>query len=85
MTEVGVRALRDHLSRYLEQVQSGEELIVTERGRAIARLGPIDGERTIDRLIAEGVVTPAPQPARRRTAPLRTAGSVSDLVTEQRR
>ncbi len=50
MAEVGVRALRDHLSRYLEQVQAGEELVVTERGRGIARLVPIDGERAIDRL-----------------------------------
>ena len=85
MAEVGVRQLRDHLSRYLEHVQSGEHVVVTDRGRAIARLVPMDGERTIDRLVAEGVVTPAEQPVRRRPTPLRTAGSVSDLVADQRR
>ena len=85
MAEVGVRALRDHLSRYLEQVQQGEELVVTDRGRAIARLVPMDGERTIDRLIAQGVVTPARQPTRSRPTPIRASGTVSDLVADHRR
>lgn len=85
MTEVGVRALGDHLSRYLEQVKAGDEVVVTERGRAIARLLPIGGERTIDRLVREGLVTAAKQPERRRPKPLRSAGLVSDLVAQQRR
>jgi prevent-host-death family protein len=85
MAEVGVRALRDHLSRFLALVQAGEELVVTDRGRAIARLVPMEGERTIDRLIAEGIVTPAAQPRRRRPVPVRSRGTVSDLVAEQRR
>ena len=37
---VGVRELRRHLSRYLERVKAGEALIVTERGREVARLIP---------------------------------------------
>jgi prevent-host-death family protein len=85
MTEVGVRELRDHLSRYLDQVQAGEEVVVTDRGRAIARVLPIGGERTIDRLVREGLITPAKQRRRRRPAPLKTAGPVSDLVADQRR
>ncbi|MGI8792414.1 MAG: type II toxin-antitoxin system Phd/YefM family antitoxin [Acidimicrobiales bacterium] len=85
MAEVGIRELRDHLSRYLDRVQDGEEVVVTDRGRAIALLLPMNGERTIDRLIANGLVTPARQPSRARPKPLKTAGPVSDLVTEQRR
>lgn len=85
MTEVGIRELRDHLSRYLDRVQDGEEVVVTDRGRAIARVLPIDGERTIDRLIAQGLVTPAKQRRRTRPKPLETAGPVSDLVADQRR
>ena len=83
--EVGIRELRDHLSRYLERVQSGEEVIVTDHGRAIARVLPMSGERTIDRLIAQGLVTPAKQTKRNRPRPLKTTGPVSDLVAEQRR
>ncbi len=85
MAEVGIRELRDHLSRYLDRVQDGEEVVVTDRGRAIARVLPMNGERTIDRLIANGLVTPARQPRRARPKPLKTAGPVSDLVAEQRR
>lgn len=37
---VGVRELRQNLSRYLERVKAGEALVVTERGRQVARLIP---------------------------------------------
>lgn len=85
MAEVGVRELRDHLSRYLDRVRAGEEVVVTDRGRAFARVLPIDGERTIDRLIREGKVTPAATTERSLPSPLRADGTVSDLVAEQRR
>jgi len=41
---VGVRELRQNLSRYLERVKDGASLEVTERGRVVARLSPA-GER----------------------------------------
>ncbi len=37
---MGVRELRQNLSRYLERVKAGEGLVVTERGREVARLIP---------------------------------------------
>lgn len=37
---VGVRELRQNLSRYLERVKDGETLTVTERGNEVARLVP---------------------------------------------
>lgn len=40
MTSVGVRELRQHLNRYLDRVKAGETLVVTKRGRPIARLVP---------------------------------------------
>ncbi len=83
--EVGVRELRNHLSRYLDRVRAGEEVMVTDRGRAVARLLPVATERLLDRLIAEGVVTPARQPKRRAGEPIDANGTVSDLVTHQRR
>lgn len=84
--EAGVRELRDHLSRYLEVVRNGEEVTVTDHGRAVARLVPLDRPRPLDRLIAEGLVTPAGTAKRPRTGrPLEAQGTVSDLVAEQRR
>lgn len=85
MAEVGIRELRDHLSKYLEQVQAGDALVVTDRGRPIARVVPMSGERTIDRLIREGKVTPPKTRARSRPTPIKAAGTVSDLVADQRR
>jgi len=37
---VGVRELRQNLSKYLERVKDGETLTVTERGHEVARLVP---------------------------------------------
>ena len=83
--EVGVRELRNNLSQYLERVQAGDEVVVTDRGAAVARLLPLSGERTLDRLIAEGLVTPAEQAKRASSRPIKTVGTVSDLVADQRR
>lgn len=86
MDEAGIRELRDHLSRYLDRVRQGEEIVITDRGRAIARMVPVSGERTLQRLIQEGLVEPAPGDERRRPAErVRGEGTVSDLVAEQRR
>lgn len=83
--EAGVRELRDHLSRYLDVVRAGDEVTVTDHGKAIARLVPLDRPRPIDRLIAEGLVTAASTPKRRRSGKaIRARGTVSDLVAEQR-
>ncbi len=84
--EAGVRELRDHLSRYLELVRGGQEVTVTDHGRAVARLVPLDGVRPLDRLIAEGLAVPASAPKLPRSRPTnRSKATVSDLVAEQRR
>ena len=84
--EAGIRELRDHLSRYVEIVRDGHEVIVTDHGAAVARLVPLTQPRPLDRLIAEGVVEASPEIKRTRSSPVVTAeGTVSDLVAEQRR
>lgn len=55
---VGVRELRQNLSKYLRRVQRGERLEVTERGTPVAVLAPIGTpESGLERLVAEGRVT----------------------------
>lgn len=82
-----MRELKNNLSRYLEQVRAGGEVVVTDRGRAVARLVPMD--RSMDRLaelIAAGVVRAPRSATRRRPAQrIKAAGTVSDLVADQRR
>jgi prevent-host-death family protein len=60
---VGVGELRQNLSRYLRRVERGERLVVTDRNRPVAELGPpsVAGS-PLDRLIAEGRVS---RPTRR--------------------
>jgi prevent-host-death family protein len=84
--EVGIRELRADLSRLIKQVRAGEEIVVTDRGKAVARLVPVSGERAIDRLIRDGLVTPAPRPWRGRLPrPIEGAGTLSDIVLDDRR
>ena len=84
--EVGVRDLKNNLSRYLDRVRNGDEVVVTDRGRPVARLLAIDAstDRLSD-LIEAGLVRPAVRPHRALSKPIKTAGTVSDLVAEQRR
>lgn len=60
---VGVAELRRNLSMYLDRVGRGERLLVTDRNRPVAELGPPPSGAALDRLIAEGRL---PRPARRR-------------------
>ena len=56
METVGIRELKTHLSRHLKRVRAGARMIVTEHGRPIATISPVDdGDRGwVDQLIAEG-------------------------------
>jgi antitoxin (DNA-binding transcriptional repressor) of toxin-antitoxin stability system len=42
MNTVGIRELKTHLSRHLRRVRSGARLLVTERGRVIATIDPVE-------------------------------------------
>jgi prevent-host-death family protein len=58
MATVGIAELRQNLSEYLRRVERGERLVVTDRNRPVAELGPppATGD-ALDRLIAEGKVS----------------------------
>lgn len=85
--QVGVRQLRDELRKWLDMVRRGDEVIVTERGRPIARIIGASSPPPRERLIAAGVLTPAERPRKpdRAYRRVKSKGSVSELVAEQRR
>jgi len=85
--EVGVRELRDNLSRWIGRAKRGQEIVITDRGKPVARLTKVDESPALDRLIARGLVTPARRPKTKiqRKDLIKTTGNVSDLVKEQRR
>lgn len=60
--DVGVRDLKQNLSKYLERAERGELIRVTDRGRPKAVIGPIPGRDRIEQGIAEAWITPAEGP-----------------------
>ncbi len=55
---VGVAQLRQNLSKYLRRIEAGERLVVTDRNRPVAELGPPPSTGpALDRLIAQGRVS----------------------------
>jgi prevent-host-death family protein len=86
---VGIRELKTHLSRHLKRVQAGERLLVTERGRSIATISPVNAPADVDwahQLVADGRAhwnggkpTGAKRPA------TITGNTASSIVLEDRR
>ncbi len=83
--DVGVRALRDGLSKHLAQVRGGATVTVTDHGQVIARIVPAGAPTALERLITEGRVHRATRPKGPAPKPVKVDGSVSDLIAEQRR
>jgi prevent-host-death family protein len=86
--DVAVSDLRAHLSDWLARVGAGEEVVITDRGTPVARLVGVSTTSTIERLTSAGVISRPAEGARPKAAGRRrvtAAGSVSDLVGEQRR
>lgn len=50
---IGVRALKAHLSRILKEVQAGESVLVTDRGRVVAELSRPTPARVAEGPVAE--------------------------------
>ena len=84
-----VRDLKSRLSRYLRQVQQGETVVVTLRGKPIARLVPLPPLLLEERLAAlPGVNAGTGGKPKGATRPVRVKSgkkSVADIVVEERR
>lgn len=87
MVEVGVAQLRRELKDWLDRAQSGDEVVITARGRPVARLSGIDTTSLLDQLAEEGRLS-RPRRAHRPTARGRqrakATGEVSTSVLSAR-
>lgn len=83
--DIGVRELRDGLSRHLASVREGHTITVTDHGRPVARIVPVNRPTKLEQLIAAGKVTPAVRRKGAPPKPIETEGRVSDLIAQQRR
>lgn len=85
---VGVRELKANLSSCLRQITAGKTLVITERGKPVGRLSPVEPD--LDDVLNEGVRPrlwawmgkkwkPLPPKVRGRKGPM-----MSDLLLEDR-
>lgn len=58
MISIGVRELRRDASKWLARVRAGEEFLVTDRGRPVARLAPVGELDGYEALLKEGRIAP---------------------------
>jgi len=85
--EVTITQFRAELRSWLARVADGQDVVVTERGRPVARLVAISTDPLLDRWERDGLITPA-SASRPRAGGARRAtarGSVAELVTDLRR
>jgi prevent-host-death family protein len=72
MRTAGVREARQDLTSLLDEVRKGREVVITERGRPVARLVPIKSQTTFPDL----------KRVRRKSQPIRPA--LSQAVLDDR-
>ena len=89
MISAGIRELKNNLSRYLSRVKNGEDILITERGKAIARINRKNPEEihlreVLSPLVVKGLIKlPGQKIIREISAPVKLPGkSVSEMVIE---
>ena len=89
MNAVGVRDLKNRLSHHLKRVRAGARLTVTERGKPIAMLAPVeekDDLAWLHKMVAEGRAHwSGGKPTGSKNPPKNTGKPLSDVVIEDRR
>ncbi len=89
---IGIRKLRDELTRHLGRVRRGQRIVVTDRGKPVAVLMPYRQDREaeqrerLDKVLAGGHVAPAEKPFLINPPLVKGSGKLaSDLISEDRR
>lgn len=96
MKKAGIAALKNNLSRYLDQVKSGESILVMDRNQPVAQIVPLQGasrtsisqEDRLSRLERKGLIrrgSPGNRAWLQKRRPALLKGSVlQDLLDERR-
>jgi prevent-host-death family protein len=92
MITAGIKELKNQLSRYIALVKKGDDVLITERGRIIARVVKENSRRSALRqalqlLVLKGqVIMPTREINRDIAKPVKLPGkAVSEIVLENRR
>jgi prevent-host-death family protein len=87
-TKVGIRELKENLSKYMAKVKSGQSIVITEHGKPVGRIIP-EGqslEERIEALRQAGVIAWNGKKLKRIKPPIvnRSDKLASDIVIEMR-
>lgn len=89
---VGIRDLRDRLTRWVGRVRRGDRIVVTDRGKPVAVLVPFRRGKPADQaarltaLLSGGHVSPAGRPFQKWPRSVRGTGArPSDIIVQSRR
>ena len=92
MISAGIKELKNNLSKYLSCVKKGEDILITERGKSIARIireypRYITLREVLGPLIIKGLITlPNQKIDNEISTPVKLPGKpVSEMVIEDRR
>jgi prevent-host-death family protein len=93
MQRVGSRELKNRLGRYLLAVRKGQSLIITDRGKAVAKLIPADQasgseltfSEVLKKLEADGKIRLPRRPFRKFRAVPTRGKPASEMIIEDRR
>jgi prevent-host-death family protein len=86
MRTVNISDLKAQLSAHIQLVRDGEEVLVCDRNKPVARIVPVrlkDQSEREQRLVARGVLTPPLKKRPRSVSWPEPPGNVSDEVMEQ--
>jgi len=92
MISAGIKEVKNNLSRLLAQVKAGEEILITKRGRPVARIvkenqGDKSIRAALEPLVQRGLITlPNRSLLKDRISVVEALGKpVSEMVIENRR
>lgn len=87
-TTVGIRELKAKLSSYVDQVKAGATVTITEGGKPVGRIVPMQPslEDKEQQLVDSGILAWSGRQFRPRTLPIKPRGArtVSELLLEDR-
>lgn len=89
MERIGIREIKASMSHYIKRVKQGETLIITVRGRPVAKLVPLENKMPsgITTMLDKGLAAWAggkPKGARQHF-PIKKGHSIARIVEEDRR
>ena len=89
MRSVGIKTLNSKLSAYVQLAASGETILITDRDRVVAELGPIKNTRTsvvadafLADLVRSGVMTPPLIPSSTPPPKPKPVGTFEEVMKE---